>query len=287
MGVGADADAVAACLGQPDLTMCLDDGVCADQICVAAGCGNGIVEGDEACDDGNQVSGDGCSRGCDSLEACGNGVVDEPVEDCDDQNTDENDNCHSDCRFPRCGDGVVDTRLGEACDAGAANSNAAPDALCRESCQPPSCGDGTMDVGLGELCDDGNRVSGDGCRSDCRSTGTCGNGILDGNEACDDGNPGITVLLQITGLGVVEVYVAQRNEATLRSDSLGDDRIAGALDTARFEQTTLGASNPLFGGATTPVVNPDDTRFTLVRVAAGATCDDVLAQDETTLFGPR
>ena len=103
----------------------------------------------------------------------------------------------------------------------------------------------------------------------------------------DDGNPGITVLLQITGLGVVEVYVAQRNEATLRSDSLGDDRIAGALDTARFEQTTLGASNPLFGGATTPVVNPGDTRFTLVRVAAGTTCDDVLAQDETALFGPR
>ncbi len=183
----ADADAVAACVGQPDLTPCLADGVCADQICVAAGCGNGLVEGDEACDDGNQLAGDGCSRGCDSIEACGNGVVDEPAEDCDDQNTDNDDNCHTDCRFPRCGDGVIDSRLGEACDAGAANS-AAPDAACRETCAPPACGDGTTDPGLGEVCDDGDQVSGDGCRSDCRSTGTCGNGILDGSEACDDGN---------------------------------------------------------------------------------------------------
>lgn len=103
----------------------------------------------------------------------------------------------------------------------------------------------------------------------------------------DDGNPGITVQLQITGLGLVEVYVAQRNEATLRSDSLGDDRISGPLDTPRFEQATLGASNDFFAGDVTPVVNDADTRFTLVRVAAGTTCAEVLAQDEADLFGPR
>ena len=28
------------------------------------GCGNGFVEGGEACDDGNKINGDGCSAGC-------------------------------------------------------------------------------------------------------------------------------------------------------------------------------------------------------------------------------
>jgi cysteine-rich repeat protein len=40
----------------------------------AAVCGNLRVEADEACDDGNQVTGDGCDASC-SLTACGNGEV--------------------------------------------------------------------------------------------------------------------------------------------------------------------------------------------------------------------
>jgi cysteine-rich repeat protein len=32
--------------------------------CPAQACGNGVLEGDEACDDGNQLDGDGCSAGC-------------------------------------------------------------------------------------------------------------------------------------------------------------------------------------------------------------------------------
>ncbi|MCC6876498.1 MAG: hypothetical protein IT378_19500, partial [Sandaracinaceae bacterium] len=45
----------------------------------------------------------------------------------------------------------------------------------------------------GEVCDDGNLRSGDGCRADCQSDETCGNGVLDpqpnpdtpGGEVCD------------------------------------------------------------------------------------------------------
>src|SRR5262249_46272119 len=41
-----------------------------------------------------------------------------------------------------------------------------------------------------EMCDDGNVNAGDGCSADCRSTETCGNGIVDpiAGEVCDDGN---------------------------------------------------------------------------------------------------
>ncbi len=37
---------------------------------------------------------------------------------------------------------------------------------CRTSCTIPTCGDGVFDAG--EVCDDGNRVDGDGCSADCR-----------------------------------------------------------------------------------------------------------------------
>jgi cysteine-rich repeat protein len=39
--------------------------------------------------------------------------------------------------------------------------------LCRTNCTIPTCGDGIIDGG--EVCDDGNNVSGDGCAADCKS----------------------------------------------------------------------------------------------------------------------
>src|SRR5262245_53646692 len=50
---------------------------------VAPRCGDGVVSpsNGEACDDGNQVSGDGCSATC-TIEDCGNGQLD-PGEACD------------------------------------------------------------------------------------------------------------------------------------------------------------------------------------------------------------
>jgi cysteine-rich repeat protein len=45
-------------------------------------CGNWIVEGNEQCDDGNVIPGDGCDEVCMIEESCGNGVV-EGIEECD------------------------------------------------------------------------------------------------------------------------------------------------------------------------------------------------------------
>jgi cysteine-rich repeat protein len=54
------------------------------------------------------------------------------------------------------------------------------------ACVVPSCGNGVTDDG--EVCDDENRDSGDGCRADCAKQETCGDGTVDFGEACDDGN---------------------------------------------------------------------------------------------------
>jgi len=182
-------------------------------VCLPIGCGNGVVTPDEVCDDGNNVSGDGCSADCRSNETCGNGTVDTAAgEQCDDSNTQDGDGCQHDCKQARCGDGVTDTIIGEECDSGAANSTA-PDAPCRPNCQLPRCGDNVVDPALGEVCDDGNNQSADGCSGDCKSNETCGNGVLDGlaGEVCDDGNTssgdgcsGDCKSLEICGNGVVD-----------------------------------------------------------------------------------
>ena len=52
-----------------------------------------------------------------------------------------------------------------------------------DACDLQTCGNGLREFGEG--CDDGDAVSGDGCDASCVPTG-CGNGILVGNEECDD-----------------------------------------------------------------------------------------------------
>lgn len=48
-----------------------------------------------------------------------------------------------------------------------------------------TCGNGVVETG--EDCDDGNLANGDGCRDDC-TIESCGDGVVDPGEACDDGN---------------------------------------------------------------------------------------------------
>lgn len=94
-------------LGDPDCTWTIGDGPVrtrnglpfAPTAPADAGsspvCGNSLVEGLETCDDGNQVSGDGCSATC--LTECGNGTLEGP-ETCDDGNLSSGDGCSILCR---------------------------------------------------------------------------------------------------------------------------------------------------------------------------------------------
>lgn len=124
-----------------------------DPVCLTAVCGDGLVDGDEECDDGIDNS--------DILP----------------------DACRTDCTQAHCGDGVKDS--GEECDQGEGNSDVIPDA-CRTNCRKPWCGDGVVDSS--ELCDDGNNLPGDECGPECKPyVPICGNGWLDPGEECDDG----------------------------------------------------------------------------------------------------
>ena len=154
-----------------------------------AECGNGAVESDEDCDDGNTGAADGCAADCKAVDD-GYVCVGEP----------------SACATV-CGDGVI--AGAETCD----DSNAAAGDGCSDACAvetgylcvgAPSvcgaiCGDGLI-VG-GETCDDGNIAGNDGCSPTCTiQTGytctgqpsvcatVCGDGLIVGAETCDDGN---------------------------------------------------------------------------------------------------
>jgi cysteine-rich repeat protein len=137
-------------------------------VAAASVCGNGVLETPEECDDRNRRDSDGCSSTC-LLEIgiCGDGVVQSLLgEQCEQSIHDSSLEYECDnCRFISlyCGNNVLDS--GEECDDGEQNSTS-PDALCRSDCSLSRCGDAVVDSV--ETCDDGNRISGDGCDRFCR-----------------------------------------------------------------------------------------------------------------------
>lgn len=111
-------------------------------------CGNGMIETDEQCDDGNNDDSDSCVTGC-KTATCGDGFVHADVEACDDANTIDTDACPSTCQIASCGDGFVHLGV-ETCDS-EKDANGDPAPKCTD-CNH-YCGDGVIQ--LGEDCDDG------------------------------------------------------------------------------------------------------------------------------------
>jgi cysteine-rich repeat protein len=137
-------------------------------------CGDGVVAGDEACDDG-EMNGAGygfCAADCSPGPRCGDGKVEPELEECDNgTNLDgyfaQDGDCAVGCVFPPyCGDGQVDAAFGETCDDGVLdNSYNGCDAACQLG---PRCGDNITQEEAGEQCDDGNRRNGDECNVQCQ-----------------------------------------------------------------------------------------------------------------------
>jgi len=64
-------------------------------------CGNNNIDENEECDDGNNISGDGCNLACKKEgNVCGNGRI-EGVEECDDGNKENNDMCSRECKVTK------------------------------------------------------------------------------------------------------------------------------------------------------------------------------------------
>lgn len=165
-------------------------------------CGNNIQEGEEECDEGDQVDGDGCDASC-RIEECGNNRVDR-YEYCDPGTGTAEDgfanfaseDCNIYCDWSWCGDGIIDEgydytseqAFAESCDDG---NNDNGDG-CAQDCTLEGCGNGIEDTigtdpygdDIYESCDDGNLTSGDGCSEYCESE-WCGNGETDAGEECD------------------------------------------------------------------------------------------------------
>ncbi len=210
-------DQITACYEQEDYERCSYPGStpetrCRNGICVVPYCGDGVLDPDEECDDGddnNDTAPDACRTDC--MQAyCGDGVVD-TSEECDDGagNSDtEPDACRMDCMQAYCGDGVIDT--GEECDSGNLNGFDCTDfgyedptgLICTASCEFDTtgcdavCGNGLLETG--QECDDGNTEDGDGCSSNCTiepgwycegepsiCSTQCGDDIAAGSEECD------------------------------------------------------------------------------------------------------
>jgi cysteine-rich repeat protein len=165
-------------------------------------CGNGIIDPNEGCDDGNQRNSDSCPDGqggsCQPAR-CGDGFLWNDYgggEECDDGNIFKFDGCSTICQLElECGNGTIDP--GEECDDGNQNNHdSCPDGE-GGTCQEARCGDGFLwenDNGI-ETCDDGNQNNNDSCpdgeTGSCQ-TASCGDGFVwnsdGGNETCDDGN---------------------------------------------------------------------------------------------------
>lgn len=106
---------------------------------VPPGCGDGLISGSEACDDGNTQSGDGCSSACEIEEGwectgepslcvseCGDGIA-VGDEECDDGNSINGDGCNNLCEVDCSNESTIDCNFpGQTLNPDAAFVDPAP-----------------------------------------------------------------------------------------------------------------------------------------------------------------
>lgn len=174
-----------------------------------------------------------------------------------------------------CGNGRVDT--GEACDCGTVstassrcehpNSDSAPNA-CRTDCLAASCGDGVRDTD--EECDDGNTIDTDACTKACRAN-RCGDGVVRHEAACFE---------EAVDSPMLEIMKASNlYKATFVADLNQDGRddlitCCGSNSAAYGFHSLLGKGNGTFGE---PLFHPSDPGPLAVGLFNGDPYPDVIA----------
>jgi cysteine-rich repeat protein len=182
-------------------------------------CGNGIVEGTESCDDGplNGVN-DKCTAFC--AWACNTDATCDDKNACNGAETCTNHQCapgtplsdgsdcgggmiceSGSCGAAKCGDGVVSGT--EECDDGNVTNGDGCDSNCKYSCVStdttrnctPSdacagqgtCNDSKHVCTPGTPLSNGTACTGGSCMAGVCTKASCGNGIVEAGEQCDDG----------------------------------------------------------------------------------------------------
>lgn len=206
---------------------------------VIPGCGDGVEQLGEACDDGDNDSGDGCSATCVvehgfdcgttfpsvCTSTCGDSLI-ASDEACDDGDTDPADGCSATC-----------------------TEESGWDCTGEPSVCTTTCGDSV--VAGAETCDDGNSTAADGCSAACATesgwscptpgqpcTAICGDGALVGAEACDDDDTldgdgcsaTCTVEHGFDCAGMPSVCASTCGDGEIASDETCDDENATAGD---------------------------------------------------------
>jgi len=123
-------------------------------------CGDTVTGPGEACDDGGNVAGDGCSPAC-QAEPNYTCTVNGGISTC----------------VLSCGNNTIEPQAGESCDDGALLPGDGCDASCHEepgfTCRGPGFGGcsftcGSSSISGNEQCDDGNFTLNDGCSDTCQ-----------------------------------------------------------------------------------------------------------------------
>ena len=187
---------------------------------VATGCGNEVLDAGEGCDDGNAIDTDGCTNACkitltnncnarsagaigsascssgvcdiagnaapgtcEAANVCGNGAL-EIGEGCDDGGTSAGDGCSALCTIETgntCNSNVAGVTGAASCQSGVCDLTTGGAGTCEPAL---TCGNGLLESG--ESCDDGNTLASDGCNATCliETNNPCG---VTGAASCESG----------------------------------------------------------------------------------------------------
>jgi cysteine-rich repeat protein len=215
-GTGCEINCKFSCSTQADA--CADQNTCnGTEACGAVTVGGGTgqaCQAGAAAADGTPCAGGFCGGGACKPSICGDGIVDAAAgEQCDfGAGNGAGSGCEATCKFSctlspnSCADAnpcngtetctavMVGGKPGQACQAGSplalGATCGAQGFLCLGAplaCVQSKCGDGYLDAAAGEQCEPPGSGT---CDAACKSivVAACGNGKVEANEDCDDGN---------------------------------------------------------------------------------------------------
>ncbi len=215
---GKVCQTAADCVGIGNGSCAPRDRECCTATCQNPSCGNGAVEVEcegtvnEVCDIGKFCS--NLTTRCTFDAECTNVVGGDGL--CRTRNET---GCSQDCLSPeQCGDGYINTYLGEVCDNGKQCSDGTTE--CKEDADCAEIGDGKCET-----------RDNDGCSVDCRSTEQCGDGVVNDygeyQEVCDNGRQctnGDDCKVADDCLGIGNGSCAPRNQDGCSADCKSEER---------------------------------------------------------------